>query len=373
MHNWIKISSGWLTVLLILWGFFYLASPGIVIDPNGRRILAALFASVIAGFAFVVKWLVFPKLKSFSLASQLWIKSFLFASAALTGFLVVMLTQLQFFLPKELVSSALSYRFFHLLSMLFSAPFSTSNWSEALPVGFISQFSAFLVLLMLIAVSGMIIAVIDTRWRAMQTEKQLQVQRLKMLEMQMQPHFLFNTLNAISSLVQSDPPRAEQLLISLSDFLRYNFKSGQERQIPLADEWEFTRQYLQLMQARHGQKLHWQMEDSPACPESPVPPLSLQPLVENGIKYTLEQTESVAQIKVTSQASGDYCVVEVEDNGAGFSKLNEPAFPPVGHALSHLIQRLQLLYGPKAVLEFSNPVTGGARVQMRVPLASFAS
>lgn len=370
--NYKKV-GGWFTLLLILWGFFYLTIPGIVIDPTGRRLLAALFAIVISIFTLLVQVLVFPKIGNWSIAGQLWMKAFLYAAAGLSGFLVVLLIQWQLFVPSELLRGSLSFRFFHMLSLLFSAPFSEQNWSEAIPVGLVSQFSAFLVLLMLIAISGMVIAGIDTRWRALQTEKQLQAQRLKMMEMQMQPHFLFNTLNAITSVVQSDPPKAEQLLISLSDFLRYNFKSGQLRQIPLQDEWEFTRQYLQLMQARYGKQLKWQMDSPGPCGNCKVPPLSLQPLAENAIQYALQANDSGAEIGIQARMDEYHCNIEVFDNGPGFANINDRAFPPAGHALSHLVKRLKLLYGKSAGLEFTNRDAGGALVQLRLPIETSVS
>jgi two-component sensor histidine kinase len=186
--------------------------------------------------------------------------------------------------------------------------------------------------------------------------------RLNALRAQLNPHFLFNTLNGISTLVDEDPPGARRMIARLSDLLRHTLNEGDEQEIPLARELEMLRLYLDIMEVRFQGKLDVSIESERSLDDALVPNLVLQPLVENAFRHGLAQTQNVGRVSVRATRDDGDLVLSVRDNGGG------PATDARdGVGLTNTRARLTQLYGTRQRLALVRAEGGGALVEVRVP------
>ncbi|MCZ2406348.1 MAG: histidine kinase [Burkholderiales bacterium] len=197
--------------------------------------------------------------------------------------------------------------------------------------------------------------------------------RLKLLEAQLEPHMLFNTLANLRVLVAAEPARAQAMLDHLIAYLRATLGGSRATQHPLADEFERLRDYLELMAVRMGPRLAYQLDLPEALRAVAVPPLLLQPLVENAIRHGLEPQVAGGRITVRAGtrpgATGPRLVLEVQDTGVGL-----PARPPAGDApgshfgLAQVRERLATLHGSDFTLDLIAGSAGGTSVTITFPL-----
>ncbi len=191
---------------------------------------------------------------------------------------------------------------------------------------------------------------------------------LSSLESRLHPHFLFNTINSISSLIQEDPARAEKMLSQMADLLRFSLDSSRGGLVPLSREMKIVRDYLEIEKARFEGRLRYDIRIPAELDDLPFPPLSLQTLVENSIKYAVSVTRSGADIAIHARREGGRVNISVEDNGPGFDSLDLPA----GHGLSSLRERLQSLYQGAADLQISSR-SGATVIGLTIPDARLSS
>ena len=200
--------------------------------------------------------------------------------------------------------------------------------------------------------------------RAANLETQVVQARLGALKMQLQPHFLFNTLNAVVSLVRARRGReAEDTLAHLSDLLRWVLDDREQQQVPLARELEYVRLYLAVEHVRFADRLRVDFRIAPDALDGAVPHLCLQPIVENAIRHGIEASSTAGAITIGGERVGDTLELTVEDDGPGFSGVRQP----VGIGLANTRLRLAELYGGRASLTTANGVDGGAIVTIRLP------
>ncbi|MGB0449881.1 MAG: sensor histidine kinase [Porticoccaceae bacterium] len=193
--------------------------------------------------------------------------------------------------------------------------------------------------------------------------------QLKMLRYQLNPHFLFNTLNAIASLVEGKhSANANTMIVQLSNFLRYSLENDPIRRVTLAQELDALRLYLNIEQTRFGERLMLNYDIDPAATEVKVPSLLLQPLVENSIKYAIAPMEKGGEISILAKLDGDYLIVEVSDSGLGVLMSKNDKAAGVGIGLKNTIDRLDTFYGDQYVFQLGNSELGGLRIFIRLPL-----
>ena len=224
---------------------------------------------------------------------------------------------------------------------------------------------SFLALLIIIALVSIVLSYVGTRWRTMQMERQPQQARLKLLEMQIQPHFLFNTLNAIVSIVQSDPAKAEELLIRLSDFLRYNFNFARKPFATVSEERDFAEHYLKLLNVQFGGKIFWEIKLHEDCAAKRIPVMLIQPVLENSIKYGTLEGNQPLHIHIDCSRLEKSIIIVIKDDGNGLQSPENNNFPPKGHSLDNIRQRLHLLYGDKGCLKID--ANSGMQVRIHLP------
>jgi len=203
----------------------------------------------------------------------------------------------------------------------------------------------------------------EREMRASQLEATLATTRLEALRTQLQPHFLFNTLHAISTLMHRDVEAADRMLARLSDLLRLSIESDGDVEVPLRRELEFLQGYLEIQQARFGERLKVRVDCSRETLDARVPRLFLQPLVENAIRHGLSARASGGTVAVESRRAGDWLRITVRDDGAGLPEGG--VRERVG--LANTRARLEALYGNARGLEITNHPEGGVLVTLHVP------
>ena len=203
------------------------------------------------------------------------------------------------------------------------------------------------------------------RERAIRAEAMAHQARLRALQSQLEPHFLFNTLNAISTLVvEGQNSEAARMIARLSDFLRLTLETTDTPEIPLADELEFVRRYLEIEQVRFGASLRVSIDAEPEAMRGMVPALLLQPLVENAVKHGVLTSEQGGRVSVTAGRNNGALRLCVADDGPGMPQ-NRAAEWGVG--LSNTATRLRELYGDSSRFSLDSSSGGGLAVTIELP------
>jgi hypothetical protein len=193
-------------------------------------------------------------------------------------------------------------------------------------------------------------------------QKALVESQLARLQAQLRPHFLFNTLNTVSSLMQVDVGRADRLLTRLADLLRGSLGVGDTNTVSLKEELRLSRLYAEIMQERFSGRVHmdWQIAED-AC-GAPIPAMILQPLLENAFKYGIEQSTGVETIRVAANYNGGLLKIQIRNTG---SALRDGWREGIG--IGNCRERLRLLYGDGASIAMANHPEGGVVVSLSVP------
>ncbi|WP_164021403.1 sensor histidine kinase [Pyxidicoccus trucidator] len=203
--------------------------------------------------------------------------------------------------------------------------------------------------------------------RADQLQAQLAEARLQGLAAQLRPHFLFNALNAVASLVHHNPDGAERMLARLGDLLRHSLESGGRQEVTLREEQAALAPYLDIERTRFGPRLEVEWQLAPDVLEACVPHLALQPLVENAIRHGLAPRAEPGRVRISAERDGEALRVRVRDDGLGLPGGVAPARGG-GVGLSNLRARLATLYGPGAALELRPDTPRGTVAELRLPL-----
>ena len=201
--------------------------------------------------------------------------------------------------------------------------------------------------------------------RSAELSGQLARAQMNALKMQLQPHFLFNTLNAIMVLVrQQNASRAEEMLGRLSDLLRCVLDEGEAQEVPLHRELEYARLYLAIEQVRFEERLKVSIVIDPAVIDAAVPHMALQPIVENAIRHGIARTSVPGTVAITASGIGDDLVIQVTDDGPGLDRTD--ASEGWGIGLANTRARLRQLYGDAASLTVQDTAPG-VTVRMALP------
>jgi two-component system, LytTR family, sensor kinase len=206
----------------------------------------------------------------------------------------------------------------------------------------------------------------ERQLRTSQLEARLAQSRLQVLKMQLHPHFLFNTLNAISELLHRDPDAAEHMITDLSDLLRMSFENLEVQEIPLKQELEFLRKYLEIEQMRFQDRLVVEMDIAEDTLDASVPNMILQPLVENAIKHGISPKADGGRIDIEAMRSNGHLVLSVADDGVGVPADGLTSLRD-GVGLSNTRRRLKHLYGEDHRFELAAPDDHGLRVNLEIP------
>jgi two-component system, LytTR family, sensor kinase len=205
----------------------------------------------------------------------------------------------------------------------------------------------------------------DRQLASADLEARLAEVQLKNLQLQLQPHFLFNALNTISSVMYEDVRRADIMLAQLSDLLRRTLQTGHSQEVPLREELALVKSYIAIMEERFGDNLQVEFDVDPHVVSAMVPQLILQPLVENSMRHALHPQTAKLVLSIAATQENSELLLRVQDNGPGMP------IPAIGHeskgiGLSNTQQRLSSLYGARQQMLLEN--ADGLRVTIRLPL-----
>lgn len=198
-------------------------------------------------------------------------------------------------------------------------------------------------------------------------EGELARARLRALEMQLHPHFLYNTLNTIATHARErNAGSAADMIVELADLLRTALERTDEQEVPLESELDFIQRYLQLERARFGSRLQVSVEVTAEARAARVPAMVLQPLVENAMRHAVAQRSKGGRIEISGRRVGDRLELCVSDDGPGFDSADSER-ASVGVGLTNTRKRLDVLYGEAGRLSLGRSATGGAAVSVTLP------
>jgi LytS/YehU family sensor histidine kinase len=196
-----------------------------------------------------------------------------------------------------------------------------------------------------------------------QAERLATEAQLASLESRLQPHFLFNTLNSIAALIREEPKLAEETVEKLARLLRYSLDVNNKRLVEFAQELKITRDYLEVERVRFGERLEFYVEADEQFGKVEIPPFILQTLVENSIKHVAAKRSGSVKIWISAGRNDDVFVIEVRDNGAGFTTANIIE----GHGVDTLQKRLAKIFAKDSAFKIIEN-TGGGCVRVHIPL-----
>jgi two-component system LytT family sensor kinase len=210
-------------------------------------------------------------------------------------------------------------------------------------------------------------------WNSTRNEVRLEEQsrllltaRLEMLSSQINPHFLFNTLNSIASLIRINPERARTMVVQLARIMRQRLRS-QDHFTPLREELEFIGDYLAIEMERFGDKLRVVREIEDAAIDVPIPSMLLQPLVENSIKHGISNKVDGGTITLRARHVGERLLIEVEDDGVGIPEVEQPSGSGNGIGVNNVRERLDVLYDQDYSMVIQSQRGCGTRILIEVP------
>jgi len=210
-------------------------------------------------------------------------------------------------------------------------------------------------------------------WNAIRNEKKLEAQqkllteaRMSALTRQINPHFLFNTLNSVSSLIRTNPDQARTVVYKLSNILRRLLRK-QENLNPLREEMEFIEDYLSIEMVRFGPKLKFEKEIAPEVANWPVPSMILQPIVENSIRHGLSGMIDGGSIRIRASLSGKRLLLTIEDDGVGIPEGKLATMFEQGIGVSNVNERLKVLFGSDYRMSIDSKMGEGTRTEIEIP------
>lgn len=203
-----------------------------------------------------------------------------------------------------------------------------------------------------------------SREQLMASERGAAEARLKLLQAQIEPHFLFNTLANLQALIDVDPKRAQHMLRNLDGYLRATLATTRNDRDTLAGEFALLESYLEILAIRMGSRLAFELDLPQGLSNARLPPMLLQPLVENTIRHGLEPKVEGGKVSVTAREEGKRLVLVVQDSGSGLGKGSAGG---TGVGLTHAKERLAAVYADAASMEIADS-PGGVRITLRLPL-----
>jgi sensor histidine kinase YesM len=202
----------------------------------------------------------------------------------------------------------------------------------------------------------------EERIKRLSSEKEALEANLRLLQAQIEPHFLFNTLSNVLSLIDTNPTDGKSMLVDLIHYLRTSLSRTFPDPITLDQEMDMIKAYLNIQKIRMGERLHFKIELPDGVRQHPFPPMLLQPLVENAIKHGLEPKMEGGEITIKAIEKDDLIRIKVTDTGLGFS-----SFEKVGVGIGNVRERIKLLYGEKGRLILEENEPSGVRAIIEVP------
>ncbi|MFQ5584510.1 MAG: sensor histidine kinase [Calditrichia bacterium] len=367
MKKYYRILPGIGAVLLVgaFFSFLMMAQTGSLLTA---LLIGYVYALSFSGAFWLVYEFLGEKLVVFTAGQQWILRTLLYTIAFVAAYLTGLVFQTLLLLPAGALQDILTQQLWQGFVNLVTLPFRRGASPSFFGMDIRPLLIPFFAVLFLIGMVSLMGSFVQVRWQQHRQQASLQQAELAALRAQIEPHFLFNSLNTIASLIRSQPDRAEYLIVQLSLMLRYLFQNTSRETIEFERELEFTRQYLELLRARFGGKLIVQWEDLSVSRNFRSPVLLLQPLIENAVQHGWENREQPLQITISIKESEGNVRLTVADNGKGISREQLSRLPVPGHALANISERLALTYHKKNLLSVESAEGQGVTVTIDLPV-----
>lgn len=338
-------------------------------DSTFNALLIGYFYAIsIVLILAIVQKSVIKKLEVFTSVQQWILRSFIYTIAFSTAYLVGLLFQLFVLKPNINLTELIGERFWTSFVSFISSPLDleiADNFLKEEYRTFLLPFFAVIILIGLVSLTG---SFVEMRWQHYKQQQAINKAELAALKAQIEPHFLFNALNTIASEIKKAPDKAEQLVIKLSDILRYLFDNSSREMIRIEEEINFLKKYTDLIRARFEEKISIIWQNSLQNDKIEIPALLLQPLVENSIRHGLKENSNLLTVKISLERTEQGILISVADDGQGIEEGRLNKLPVSGHALANIKERLYLNYKKDNLLHIESKYGQGTTVSIVLPV-----
>ncbi len=356
----------WFLAYGVVWSLSFLLLNQSGNIPYPTPIVAWLYATIIIGILFGIHRIssAFSAQASTPFYVGLW--SVIYVVGIFYALLLVLVLHFVVITPGVEILQEMISRVIAVIATVLKA-LSSGKRPQTLTLNWVMDTLApIIALLALVILFALFIALMLSYIEVLRKNRELQESRLRVLQSQMEPHFLFNALNTIAAEIPLHPQKAETLTIHLAEFFRTMFHTMGQEMVPLEQELQLVQRYLEIQKARFGERLQFSITIDEGCKSARVPALMLQPLVENALKHGWCNRQQPFSIQVTCHKTNGEIDIRVVDNGCGFKKKSEEVLG-MNHSLGNISQRLALRYGRLAQLTIDSQPGNGSSVHIRIP------
>jgi signal transduction histidine kinase len=357
-----------LAAIIVLGGFLSFLFLAITESTIDALLIGYFYAIIIVLILAIVQTVVITKLTVFSPAQQWTLRSFIYTISISTAYLVGLLFQSFILKPDVNLTEYFGDKFWASFVSFISSPLDLEIVNSLFQGESRIILIPFFAVIILIGLVSLIGSYVEMRWQQNRQQQAVDRAELTALKAQIEPHFLFNSLNTIASEIKKNADNAEQLIIKLSDILRYLFDNSYQEMIRIEEEISFLKKYADLLQARFGGKVKIEWHNSLKNGDLEVPVLLLQPLVENSIKHGRNSNADMLKITIDINESDEGILCKIIDNGQGIESDRLKKLPVKGHALANISDRLQLFYKRFDLLTIESKIDQGTTVSIFLPL-----
>jgi signal transduction histidine kinase len=356
-----------LVAIIILGGFLSFIFLTITDSIRDALLVGNFYGIIFVLTLTLVQRMVISKLTVFGSVQQWILRSFVYAISICMAYLAGFLFQYAILKPELNLTEFIEDTFWSNFVAFISSPLDLEFISSFFKGENLIALVPFFAVIILISMVSLIGSFVEMRWQ--QNRQQLAVDRAELtaLKAQIEPHFLFNSLNTIASEIRNDPDKAEQLIIQLSDILRYLFDNSSREMIRIDEEIGFLKKYADLIKARFDDKIEIKWRNSLQNGGIEVPLLILQPLVENSIRHGRGENTDILKITIDISDDDNTIVCKVIDNGQGIESTRIKKLPAAGHALANIHDRLYLNYKRTDLLKIESELGQGTTVSIEMP------
>ena len=356
-----------LLVVIILGGFFSFLFLAITTSTKDALYVGYFYAIIFVSIIIIVQKLVITKLTIFSPVQQWIFRSFVYMISICTAYLVGLLFQTFILKPDITITDFIGKTFWSGFVSFISSPMDLEIVNSIFQDEYRSALIPFFAVIILISLVSLIGSYVEMRWQQNRQQQAIDKAELTALKAQIEPHFLFNSLNTIASEIQNNADKAEQLILKLSDILRYLFDNSAKEMISIDEEINFLKKYADLIQARFGDHIQIKWHNTLQNRDIEIPALLLQPLIENSIRHGRKETADVLTITIDFSETDHGVLCTVTDNGQGIEPNKLKILPTNGHALANINERLHLNYKISKLLTIESEYGQGTTVSISIP------
>ena len=355
------------TGAIVLIGAFISFLLLIRIEHVWQALLIGYFYSIIlvGSLSFIRKYVV-RKLTVLPIVQQWFFRSIIYTITISFAYLLGLLFQTLVLTPLDQLQQVVLNKIWQTLVELVSSPFNL-EFSRIFPELQQPIIIVFFAVLVFIGVISLLGSYVEIKWRENRNKQLRDRAELHTLKSQIEPHFLFNTLNTITSLIKQDPNKAEEMIIQLSEILQYRSIYAKKDCVPLKDEISFTKKYVKLLEARFEKTLNVSWHENFQESDFKVPVLIFQPLIENCVRHAWQDKNKMLELNITINLHKGSAQILVADNGKGIPAQMLNKLPISNHALANIAERLQVMFRKNNLLSIDSIPGEGTTVTINIP------